>query len=128
MQKPKWLARPSSDPRGLLGYLVASVMAIDTAPANRLVVDALASEPGARILELGCGHRRTLRRLAARIGHRQVVGTDPSQVMGSVGARRNRPSIRANRVVVVRADAEDIPRHPNPTHEEQSNGRSDQAT
>jgi len=109
MQKPEWLARQSSHPHGLLGHLVAAVMALDTASANRRVVDALASEPGDRILEVGCGHGRTLRRLAAHMGHGQVVGIDPSQVMCSVAARRNRAAIRANRVVVVRADAEDIP-------------------
>lgn len=58
MEKPEWLGRQSSHPHGLLGHLVAAVMAIDTASANRRVVDALASEPGDRIPEARLGEIR----------------------------------------------------------------------
>ena len=67
MSKPELIARQSAHPRGLLGHIVARVMAFDTASVNRRVLEILRPEPGERILELGCGHGRALRRVAKRI-------------------------------------------------------------
>jgi ubiquinone/menaquinone biosynthesis C-methylase UbiE len=109
MPKPEFIARQSAHPRGLIGHIVARVMALDTAAANAWVLDSLAPKPGETILELGCGHGRTLRRVAELVGSGQVVGVDPSQVMLDVAGRHNRRAIGAGRVRVERGDVESIP-------------------
>ena len=98
MPKPLVIARQSAHPRGLLGHLVARVMALETRPLNQRVLEALEPKPGERILEVGCGHGRTLRRLAAAVAPGEVVGVDPSAVMRRVAARHLRPLIAAGRV------------------------------
>ena len=109
MTKPEWIAHQSSHPRGLLGHLVARIMALDTAAANRMVIDTLAPGPGDQILEVGCGHGRSLRLIAARVSHGRVVGIDPSDVMCAVASRHNRRLIRAERVMVERGEAQSVP-------------------
>ena len=64
MSKSELIARHSAHPRGPLGQIVARLMALDTAAVNRHVLKALEPKPGERILELGCGHGRSLRRVA----------------------------------------------------------------
>lgn len=100
MPKSQLIARQSAHPTGLLGHVVARVMALDTAAVNRRVLASLDPRPGERILELGCGHGRSLRRIARRIGDGEVVGVDPSAVMCAVAARHGRAAIRAGRARV----------------------------
>jgi ubiquinone/menaquinone biosynthesis C-methylase UbiE len=84
-------------------------MAFDSAAVNRRAVERLAPEPGERILELGCGHGRTLRRVAQCVGDGLVAGVDPSQVMLSVSRGHLRREIAAGRARVDEGDAERIP-------------------
>jgi ubiquinone/menaquinone biosynthesis C-methylase UbiE len=107
MAKPEFIARQSAHPTGLLGHLVARIMALDTAAVNRRVLEVLEAKPGERILELGCGHGRALRRVAEASGC--AVGVDPSPVMCGVAKRHNRRVIEAGRVRVERGDSRHIP-------------------
>jgi ubiquinone/menaquinone biosynthesis C-methylase UbiE len=107
--KPELIARQSAHPRGLFGHVVARVMALDTAAVNRRAVERLDPEPGERILELGCGHGRTLRHVARRVGHGFVAGVDPSQVMLAVARRHLRGEIAAGRGRVDEGHAGRIP-------------------
>jgi len=50
MSKPELIARQSAHPRGLLGHVVARVMALETAPLNRRVLALVEPKPGERIL------------------------------------------------------------------------------
>lgn len=109
MSKPEVIARQSAHPRGLLGHIVARVMALDTVSVNRRVFEVLEPKPGERILELGCGHGRALRRVADQIEPGEVVGIDPSAVMCDIAVRHNRKAIRAGRVRIERGDSESIP-------------------
>jgi ubiquinone/menaquinone biosynthesis C-methylase UbiE len=109
MAKPELIARQSAHPSGLFGHLVARVMALETAPVNRHAVERLAPKPGERILELGCGHGRTLRQVADRLGHGFAAGVDPSQVMLAVARRHLRREIAAGRARVDEGDAARIP-------------------
>jgi ubiquinone/menaquinone biosynthesis C-methylase UbiE len=84
-------------------------MALETNALNRRVVSALGPEPGERILELGCGHGRTVRRLAAAVAPGQVVGIDPSEVMRTVARRHLRRLIQAGRVHIEDGEAARIP-------------------
>ena len=84
-------------------------MALDTAAVNRRAVERLDPKPGEHVLELGCGHGRTLRRVADRIGHGLAAGVDPSQVMLAVARRHLRREIAADRVRIDEGDAARIP-------------------
>jgi ubiquinone/menaquinone biosynthesis C-methylase UbiE len=109
LQKPLVIARQSAHPRGLLGHLVARVMALDTRAVNRWALSALAPRPGERILELGCGHGRTLAHVARGAAPGLVVGVDPSEVMRRVARRHLRTEIRAGRVRIEPGDSSSIP-------------------
>lgn len=109
MLKPELIARQSAHPSGLLGHVVARVMAVDTAAANRWVRAALSGKPGERILELGCGPGRSLRCLARSIGSGELLGVDPSHVMCSLARRHNRSFIESGQVRIACGDAEAIP-------------------
>ena len=109
MSKSERIARHSAHPRGLLGQIVARLMALTTAAVNRQVFEALEPKPGEQILELGCGHGRSLRRVADRIADGEAFGVDPSAVMCDVAVRHCAKAIRAGRARIERGDSETIP-------------------
>jgi len=110
MVKPALIARQSRRPSGWLGEIVARVMAFKTEPANRIAVRELAVQAGETVLEVGCGHGRTLARLAeAPSGF--LAGIDPSDVMVRLARRRLQCWIDAGRVDVSFASSAKIP-HP----------------
>jgi ubiquinone/menaquinone biosynthesis C-methylase UbiE len=109
MAKSQTIARQSAHPRGILGHLVARVMALDTASVNRRAVQALGPKPGDQILELGCGHGRALRWVADSVAPGCAVGVDPSAVMCGVAQGHNRRAIREGRVQVKRGHSGQIP-------------------
>lgn len=87
--KPEHIARQSRQPSGWFGEIVARVMAFETAAANRIAVRELGAKPGEAVLEVGCGHGRTLRELAA-MRPAFLAGVDASDVMVRVARRRLR--------------------------------------
>lgn len=113
MTKPLFIARQSSHPRGLIGHIVARVMALDTAYVNRWVLESLDPLPGERVLEVGCGHGRALASVATRVENGLAFGVDPSQVMCDVASRYNRRAIDAGRVRIEVGDCENIPANSN---------------
>lgn len=109
MAKAEWIARQSRLPSGIVGRVVAKVMALDTASTNQQAVERLGLEPDDRVLELGCGHGRTLGLLADRVPEGRVVGVDPSSVMRTEAERRNARRGIAGLVTVSEGAAEAIP-------------------
>jgi ubiquinone/menaquinone biosynthesis C-methylase UbiE len=109
MAKAEWIARQSAHPRGWLGHLVAGVMAWDTARANSQALDELAVQPGEDVLELGCGHGRTLARLSKLEPAARLFGVDPSDVMRSEARRRNRAGVAAGRIRIEDGDSGKLP-------------------
>jgi ubiquinone/menaquinone biosynthesis C-methylase UbiE len=110
MAKSERIARQSRRPSGWLGEIVARVMAFETAQANRIAVERLAAQAGESVLEIGCGHGRTLARIA-RGPCRFLAGIDASEVMVRLARRRLRRGIDAGRVQVSLAVSDAIP-HP----------------
>jgi SAM-dependent methyltransferase len=106
--KPELIARQSSRPSGWLGEIVARVMAFETQPANRIALEQLAVCPGEVVLEIGCGHGRTLARLA-RTPRAHLAGIDPSEVMVRLARKRMRRWIDAGRADVSLASSAKIP-------------------
>ena len=110
MAKPELIARQSRQPSGWFGEIVARVMAFETQPANRIALEELAVREREVVLEIGCGHGRTLARLAGIPGV-QLAGVDPSEVMVRLARKRMRRWIDAGRAEVALASSAKIP-HP----------------
>ena len=99
MAKPELIARQSRQPSGWLGEIVARVMSFETANANRIAVERLAVQANETVLEVGCGHGRTLARIAqAPCGF--LAGIDPSEVMVRLARRRLRRRIEASQAEI----------------------------
>jgi len=109
MRRPQFIAEHARNARGLLGRLIAFIMARETWRQNLRAMDALGIEQGDDVLDIGCGHGRSLMELAARAPRGHVIGVDPSELMVEIAARRNRPLIEAARVDVVLSGVEALP-------------------
>jgi SAM-dependent methyltransferase len=109
MRKPLFIARQGRRPTGLLGHIVARVMARETAPENARTLDLLDLRAGDRVLEIGCGHGRTLREAADRAVDIMATGIDFSEVMIRVARRWNRRLIAAERAQIDRGDSAALP-------------------
>ena len=97
-------------PRGAAGWVTAWEMALR--PSNRQrsrwVVSLLDVQPADRVLEIGFGPGLAIAALA-RAGAGHVYGADHSGVMVRAAARRNAAAIRAGRVTLLRASADQLP-------------------
>jgi ubiquinone/menaquinone biosynthesis C-methylase UbiE len=109
MRRPRFIAEHARNARGVLGRVVAFIMARETWSQNLRVMDALGIDRSDHILDLGCGHGRSLAELATRASMGHVVGADPSELMVEIASRRNRALIEAARVDVVLASVESLP-------------------
>ncbi len=107
--KPEWIARQSSHPKGLVGEVVARVMAWDTRTANAFAREALPIEPGDTVLEIGCGHGTGLKALTDEGIAGRIVGVDPSGVMVRLASRKNRGGITRGNVEIRQATAAHLP-------------------
>jgi ubiquinone/menaquinone biosynthesis C-methylase UbiE len=94
-------------PRGLLGHLAGSMMALENKRANQLIVDSLELEPEDYVLEVGCGPGVAVERAARRA--KLAIGVDPSTIMVAQARRRNRAAIRDGRAEIAAASADDLP-------------------
>jgi ubiquinone/menaquinone biosynthesis C-methylase UbiE len=92
-----------------LGRLIAFIMSRETWGENSRAIDALGIAASDHVIDIGCGHGRSLAALAARAGHGHVVGIDPSDLMAGIAAQRNRELIRARRVEVRIAAIDALP-------------------
>lgn len=108
MAKTELIARQSRRPSGWLGEIVARVMAFETESANRIAVEELAVRSREAVLEIGCGHGRTLARLAES-PCAYLAGVDPSEVMVRLSRKRMRRWIDARRAEVSLASSAKIP-------------------
>lgn len=109
MKKPDFIARQGGWPHGLLGRIVANVMAGETADANDRAISLLDCQPGDTVLDVGTGHGRSLRILADAAHGGKVVGVDQSAVMIANARRRNSKLINAGAIEIVAAPANDLP-------------------
>jgi ubiquinone/menaquinone biosynthesis C-methylase UbiE len=108
MRRPRFIAQHARNAQGLLGRVIAFIMAREWGQ-NLRVMDVLGINQSDHILDLGCGHGRSLAELASRASMGHVVGADPSELMVEIAARRNRPLIEASRADVLLATVESLP-------------------
>jgi SAM-dependent methyltransferase len=97
-------------PRGAAGRVTAWEMAHrpSNRQRNRWVVSLLGVQPADQVLEIGFGPGLAIAALA-RAGAGHVYGIDHSGVMLRQASRRNAAAIRAGRVTLIRASADQIP-------------------
>lgn len=109
MRRPRFIAEQARHAKGLLGRLLAFIMARETWSQNLRAIAALDIQPHDHVLDIGCGHGRGLGELAARASAGRVVGADPSQLMIEVAGRRNRALVKAGRIDLAVAGVEALP-------------------
>src|SRR5215471_2910601 len=98
MRRPEFIARQSSHPTGMLGWIIGNIMSHETAALNASVLGALELQPTDRVLEVGFGHGRTIERAAAIVTNGFVAGIDVSETMVRMAARRCRRFLERERV------------------------------
>lgn len=109
MRRPHFIADQARNARGLLGHLIAFIMARETWQENRRAFKSLEIEATDWILDIGCGHGRSLAALAALAPQGRVMGADPSVLMTAIALRRNRKLVNEGKVEVVTARADALP-------------------
>lgn len=109
MRRPRFIAEQARHANGLLGRLIAFIMARETWSQNLSAMDALSIGQADHILDVGCGHGRSLTELAARAPRGRIIGVDPSELMVEIATQRNRMLIEAGRVDVVLSGVESLP-------------------
>ncbi len=109
MTKPEFIARQSRCPTGLLGGVVARVMARETRAENRRALDLLDLEDGDSLLDIGCGHGETLRYADRMVRLSRGVGVDFSGVMVRLARKRNRAAVWDTRLSFHCADSANLP-------------------
>jgi len=107
MRRPRFIAEQARHAHGPLGRLIAFIMARETWAENQRAIAALDLRRSDHVLDIGCGHGRSLATLAAHGGN--VIGVDPSDLMAEIAVTRNRALVRAGRVQVMIATAADLP-------------------
>lgn len=98
MRKPLVIARQGRRPTGPLGWLVARIMARETAAENDVALELLALDPADRVLEVGSGHGDTLAKAARAASRGSLSGIDFSPVMLRRATARHRALVREGRV------------------------------
>jgi len=109
MKRPEFIARQAGHPKGLVGGLIAKIMADETSPENDFALDLLDLRVQDRFLDIGTGHGATLLKAAALTPDGFAAGIDPSRVMVRHAKRRLKPFIRAGHAQVELANAARIP-------------------
>lgn len=109
MKKPEFIARQGRRPTGLLGAIVARVMAHETLPENDRALEYLGLEDGDKLIDIGCGHGETLFRADGMVRLANSVGVDFSEVMLRRARARNRDAIWETRITFHLADTALLP-------------------
>jgi ubiquinone/menaquinone biosynthesis C-methylase UbiE len=103
------IGRQLAHPRGLGGWITGQVMRVANRRPTALAIDALAVEPGTRVLDLGCGPGGALGLLARRAGPGVVHGMDHSLAMLAQASARNAKGIRDGVIILTQGSFEALP-------------------
>jgi len=109
MRRPRFIAEQSRHANGPLGRFIAFVMARETFADNQRAIEALAIGDNDHVLDVGCGHGRSLAELAKRASRGHVTGVDPSDLMAEIAVNRNRALVKVKKIDIVIATATDLP-------------------
>jgi SAM-dependent methyltransferase len=109
MRKPQFIARQGRKPSGLLGQIVARVMAKETADENDFALGLLQVQPQDAVLEIGCGHGDTLAKAAKLASRGLLCGIDFSPTMNHVATRRHRRLVAEKRIEFWLGNSDKLP-------------------
>lgn len=109
MTKPEFIARQSRQPTGLLGAIVARVMARETRPENERALRLLDLADGDSLIDIGCGHGETLFEADAMVRLADSAGVDFSEVMLKRARARNCVAVWDTRLTFQCADTAALP-------------------
>lgn len=98
MRKPRFIAKQGRRPSGLLGQIVARIMAKETAGENDFARELLQLQPEDAVLEIGSGHGETLAKCANVVSRGRLCGIDFSPVMHGHAMRRHRRLVAEKRM------------------------------
>jgi len=104
-----FIARQGRKPSGLLGRIVARVMAKQTADANDLALELLQLQPDDAVLEIGSGHGETLAKAAKVVSRGVLYGIDFADVMHRHATRRHRHLVAEKRIDFRLASSDRLP-------------------
>lgn len=109
MRRPEFIAKQGRCPTGLLGLLIARIMATETAAENDRALTLLELQAEDSVLEIGFGHGRTIAQAAATARSGFVAGVDASAQMLQMATRHNRRLITGGRVELKLGDSTRLP-------------------
>ncbi len=109
MRRPRFIAEQARHAKGVLGRLVAFIMARETWGENMRAIEALDVASGDCVLDVGSGPGRSIAELARRASSGRIVGIDPSELMAEVAVRRNRKLVKERRAEIRVASAASLP-------------------
>ncbi len=109
VRRPRFIAKQARHATGLLGRVIAIIMARETWSQNLRAIAGLDVQTTDRVLDIGCGPGRSLAALARLAPSGHVTGADPSRVMAGIALGRNRTLVDDGRVDVVIAGAAALP-------------------
>jgi len=84
-------------------------MSRETWGENLRAIEALDIAESDHIVDIGCGHGRSLATLVARAPQGHVTGVDPSELMAEIAVKRNRELVKARRLEVAIAGVDALP-------------------
>lgn len=109
MRRPAFIAEQARHAHGPLGRLIAFIMARETWSQNQRAISLLKISNGENVLDIGCGHGRSLPALSELTPDGLVVGVDPSELMVEIAAKRTKRLIQESRADVAHASVENLP-------------------
>ena len=106
----RYIAGQLRKPSGFIGgRVVAKMLNAGNRPMNRLTLASLALTPDDRVIEVGFGGGDLINRMASVVTHGWVVGVDFSPEMVQVCTERFAPLLRAERIELRCASADQLP-------------------
>lgn len=96
-------------PRGIAGRAIGLIMRVVNVRPNVLAIAPLTLRPTDEVLEIGCGPGHAIRMMTGQLTTGTVHAIDLSPVMLAQAQERNRAGIRAGKVRLYQAGAEQLP-------------------
>ena len=109
MRRPQFIARQSARPSGILGRVIAWIMAREIVVENVVACRLLELAPTDHVLELGFGHGHNVLEIARAVPDGVVTGIDHSAEMHALASALCGPLVASGRVHLACADSSDLP-------------------